>query len=217
MNLIASIATPLNVIITVTAVLAAYLVLQRSKKTSSISAKVFLIYAHIALLLVPVAAIAYSGGCAMTPCTTQTLLFAAPFILAGVLVGAGLLGYFLLPKWYGRRFGTLPADKRMRQFVASHAKKYGLNPSVHLLDTASPVAFSFRSWKPAIFISVGLMDLLTPKEVEAVLLHELGHLVHKSSLLTFATKLTQRISPVAFFAKLQATQDEEQYADAFAA
>ncbi len=219
MGLIASIATPANVMIIVTAVLAAYFVLQRSKKAVSVPTKVFLIYAHIALLLIPVAAIAYSSGCAMASCTTQTLLFAAPFLIAGVIVSVGLLGYLLLPHLYLRRFGALQFRNRtLQRKIASRARKYGVRtPSVHTLDTATPIAFSFRSLKPAIFISVGLMDLLTEKEIEAVLLHELGHLVHKSSWLTFATKLTQSVSPVAFFAKLSSVQDEEQYADAFAA
>ncbi len=218
MNLLATIATPTNLLIAVAGVLLAFLALRLSKKTSSVPKKVFLIYVHIALLLVPVAAIAYTSGCAMISCTTQTLLFAAPFIIAGIIVSTGVLGYLLLPRLYRRRFGALPFNnKSLKNAVARHARNSGIRaPTINVIDTAAPIAFSFRSWNSSIFISVGMLDILTRKEVEAVLLHELGHIVRKSSWLTFASRFARMVSPVAFFSPLTVVQDEELNADNFA-
>lgn len=212
---------PLNLLLVFGSLLIAGIVLYASRsKKLSVSTRVFLIYLHIALLIVPVAAFAYSSGCMlpMYECNTRTLLYALPFLVGGVIATAGIVGYFGLPQLYRRRFGAMPMkDKKLQQFATAIARKNRIRaPTLWLLDTASPVAFSFTSHKPAIFISLGLFDILTPSEIKSVILHEIGHLKQRSSLMKFSTQLARVVSPVALFFPKH-LDCEEHEADAFAA
>ncbi len=213
---------PTYLTISAGAVLLALLVLAASRNAQlTVAARVFLIYVHIALLLVPIAALSYTSGCALpgVQCTTRTLLFALPLILAGIITTTGVAGYYLLPRLYRRKLGARPMhDARMQTMVDRVAKKFGiLPPAMFALDTAAPMAFSFSSFKPAIFVSIGMLDILSRKELEAVVLHELGHLCQRSSLLKFTSQLVRFVSPVAAFATRPHDIDaEERAADAFA-
>lgn len=212
-------SSPTYVGLTLLTLSAAVVVLLLSKKTSlSVSTRVFLIYAHLALLLVPVALFAYASGCAMpfVDCTVKTALYAAPFILLGIIAVAGVVGYFALPRLYGRNALKL-SDPHLSRFMRHHAKKQGMKtPQLFLVDSRAPMAFSFSSLKPSIYVSAGMMDLLNKQELEAVLLHELGHVQHKSSLLKFSSSLLHWLSPVAHFGKNTVVAEEESVADAFA-
>ena len=58
-------------------------------------------------------------------------------------------------------------------------------PTIGLIEDGSPQAFTY-GYSPSsarIVLSRGLMDLLTEKEVEAVVAHEIGHAVHWDILL----------------------------------
>ena len=211
--------SPTYVALTLCALASAFLVLWFSKnKSLSVPTRVFLIYAHLALLIVPVALFAYSSGCAMplVSCDVKTALYAAPFVLLGIIATAGVVGYVVLPRLYGRNALKL-TDAHLLRFIRHHAKKHGLkSPSLYLVDSRIPVAFSFSSFKPAIYISVGMMDVLGKEELEAVLLHELGHVRHHSSLLKFSDTLARWFSPIAHFGKTTVVDEEETIADAFA-
>ena len=216
-------AKPMYFALTLGALFLAVLVLSYSRnKNLSIGWKVFLIYAHIALLIVPIAIFAYSSGCAVPlySCTGKALLYASPLILAAVITGAGILGYFFLPILYNRRFKSIQLkDKKMLAFVHAMATKYRIKkPQVHILDEAVPKAYSFSSNRPAIFITMGMLDLLSRKEIEAVMLHEIGHLANKSSFVKFSSKLLKLVSPVAMFSPpvKTAIHTEETAADCFA-
>ncbi|MBI4144794.1 M48 family metalloprotease [Candidatus Woesearchaeota archaeon] len=212
---------PLNLSLSLGSILMALLVLWWSRNSGlSVAKRVFLIYAHIAFLIVPVALFAYASGCALpaSDCTVKTALYAMPFILAGVITTAGVLGYFVMPRLYRRRMGARALRGPLARFVAQQADKHGLRaPSLHVIDSAVPQAFSFSSFKPAIFISAGMLDILSANEVKAVLLHELGHLAHRSSLLKFSATLAHAVSPVAKFASMHHALDREECeADRFA-
>ncbi|WP_028886216.1 M56 family metallopeptidase [Teredinibacter turnerae] len=47
------------------------------------------------------------------------------------------------------------------------------------LDDERPLAFALGGWKPSIFISKGLRELLSPKEMRIVVSHEVAHVRHK--------------------------------------
>ena len=221
--IVAYFAKPAYLALTLGSVFLAVLVLSWSRnKRMSIGWKVFLIYVHISLLMVPVAVFAYSSGCAVPlyNCTGNALLYASPLIFAAVITGAGILGYFFLPRLYRRRHKTLQLkDRRLIAFVHEMAAKHGIRkPQVHVLDEAVPKAYSFSSYKPAIFITVGMLDLLSRKEIEAVMLHEIGHLTNNSSFVKFSSKVLKLVSPVAMFSPPVNTAicREETAADEFA-
>lgn len=219
----AFLANPLYLSLSLGAIIAAAILLtwENSRKLT-VSAKILLIYLHIALLLTPLAIFAYSSGCGIPlySCAGKAAFYASPLILAGIITGTGVLGYFFLPRLYRRRFGTLHiGDITLRRFISEQSKKHGIRkPSIHVIQGAVPRAFSFSSFKPAIFISVGMLDIMTRKEIEAVLLHEIGHLASKSSFNKFFSRLMKVVSPVAMFSPplRTAVDKEEALADEFA-
>ena len=67
------------------------------------------------------------------------------------------------------------------------------------VESAEAFANTFTGWKPTIFISVGLFELLNKKEVEAVILHELYHIKQQGSFLKFSLNLLRLTSPLVAF------------------
>ncbi|MCX6774755.1 MAG: M48 family metalloprotease, partial [DPANN group archaeon] len=66
--------------------------------------------------------------------------------------------------------------------VARLAKKAGIpKPRVGISDVQIPNAFAFGRWKSdgRVCVTKGILDLLSKKELEAVLGHELSHLKHR--------------------------------------
>ncbi len=73
-----------------------------------------------------------------------------------------------------------PLPRKITRFCQAHQ----LHPSqVKLIKTNKPQAFVFGWFRPKIYLSCHLVSSLSPKELEAVLLHELYHLKHKHHLL----------------------------------
>ena len=85
------------------------------------------------------------------------------------------------------------------------------------MDKAKPIACSFKSFRSAIFVSVGMLDILSKKEIQAVLLHELAHIKQRSSVLKFSSFLMNVLSPLSLLARFHHdTSKEEREADKFA-
>lgn len=54
---------------------------------------------------------------------------------------------------------------------------------VHVLESATAVAYTVPGWHPRVVVSAGLLDLLRPDEVTAVVEHERAHLAARHDLL----------------------------------
>jgi Zn-dependent protease with chaperone function len=65
----------------------------------------------------------------------------------------------------------------------------GLAHPIILLATPTPLAFCFGLLRPSICLSTGLLDTLSDKELQAVLLHEDHHCRHFDPLRTFVADL----------------------------
>lgn len=99
-----------------------------------------------------------------------------PFVAGAFLFfGLGVLGHKL---WKMHKFSAeiktasiSDVPKRLKEIVA----QLNISESVVLLPTEIPVAFCFGLLWPRICISTGLADILTNKELKAVLLHEDRH------------------------------------------
>jgi Zn-dependent protease with chaperone function len=101
-------------------------------------------------------------------------------------------------------------DRRLEKL----ARETGIAAQFWLLDTAKPIAFSFGRH---VLVSVGMFELLTRKQQDAVVLHELSHVQRQSALTTFSTALARFFSPLAHFASVnERVNAEEQAADDFA-
>ncbi len=76
-----------------------------------------------------------------------------------------------------------PTSDYWQQQIATMAKQLGLKRSVELLESVlvrSPMALGY--FKPIIFFPVGLLNHLSPAEVEAILAHELAHIARRDWL-----------------------------------
>lgn len=75
-------------------------------------------------------------------------------------------------------------DSRPRAALlrALHATGGGIVPQLRVVDDARPLAFSLGIFKPTIFVSTGLLDILDDAELEATLAHEVIHLKHGDPL-----------------------------------
>ncbi len=85
------------------------------------------------------------------------------------------------------------------------------------INSARPYAYSLKTIKGAIFISVGLFEILSKKEIQAVILHELYHIKQRSSFYKFSTNFLKTFSITPSFLNLnKSLQQEEKSADRFA-
>jgi Zn-dependent protease with chaperone function len=102
-------------------------------------------------------------------------------------------------------------------FVRRYSKRLNISaPKIYAVNKAEPVAFSFRSFKSAIFLSIGLFDILDRKETEAVVLHELAHIKQKSSIIKFSNQILNVFSPLSIVARFNHDSSyEEEAADKF--
>ena len=107
---------------------------------------------------------------------------------------------------------------RVYEFVKVSSKKMKIRqPKIYTINRQDPLAFSFRSFKSAVFLSVGLSDILKWKELQAVILHELAHIKQKSSALKMSTFFLRIFSPLSLILKFHHNNKfEEEKADSLA-
>jgi len=183
-------------------------------RSGSAKAKIFATYSHLAFLIFPAAFFVLSMTCNITgiPCDEAKSVLYSLLIAMG---GSALFGTLLLPYIHriGARKITLPP------LLKAESEKNKIRmPSLYVSDSAIPRAFSHSSIFPEIYISVGLLELLGKKEIEAVLLHELGHLKNNSALLKFSLHFFNHSSPFSRITPItRILECEEAEADAFAA
>ena len=100
------------------------------------------------------------------------------------IAAVGLVGVYTLVRrlWQTRRFLlalNLPSSARTTATLpvrlASLCTPLGLSHHIIVLPTTIPVAFCFGLLRPRICVSIGLVELLSDKELKAVLLHEEYH------------------------------------------
>ena len=100
----------------------------------------------------------------------------------GILLLQYLLGPFILERIYRIRWVELrDVDPALADFVAKvcHQKNIPV-PRFGLIEDGMPNAFTYGHYpgNARLVVTRGLMHLLEPEEVQAVVAHELGHIVH---------------------------------------
>ncbi len=169
--------------------------------------KIAATYLYLAALFFPIALFAISSSCSMllSHCDVKLLLYSIP-AAAGLAI---ISGFVFIPGLLMSR-GQKVTDPSMASLVSRHSR---VPVNLYNIETDKPSAFSFSSFRSAIFTSVGLLDVLTKKEREAVLLHEIAHINSRSSSLKVSSMLLRIFSPItAFGPELDA---EEKMADGF--
>lgn len=190
------------------------------KFSLSIKSKIGLIYSHLIFLFFPFVVLTTNVTCevACLPCANN-LLHLAALAFPTTLLLSTIAGFFVIPAFYMLFSKKSEAENsHITMFAAAESKRMKIKmPKIYIIDNANPTAFSFKSFKPMMFLSAGLIDLLNKKEIEAVILHELGHLKRKASLLTMSFSLLRFFSPLSLLVRFHDNTEEEAYADRFAA
>lgn len=132
----------------------------------------------VAVAVLPYAAVA-GAGCGLAwhlsaaiadrrlaSLSTASLLPAAA-VLAVLAAGAASGAWTLA--------GQLRANARLAQHVAAAGGPDGAEPGVVVVEHPEPFAFAYGLRAPSVAVSRGLLDQLTPAEVDAVVAHERYH------------------------------------------
>jgi len=186
----------------------------------STKSKLSLIYGHLIFLFFPFAVLTTDAACGIScmPCANNLGNLVALALPTTFLIST-VAGFFVIPGFYMLFNKKTEAENiHITRIIKNHSRRMKLNmPKVYIIDNANPTAFSFRSFKSMIFFSAGLIDLLNKKELESVILHELGHLKRKASILMMSVSLLRFFSPLSLLARFHHDSNgEEAYADKFA-
>ena len=201
----------------------AALIMLKRLKTASTRQRLSLLYVHVFAFVFPFLFYAFFRGCQsyFSGCSQAkaivTMLALTAFISTII---ASAVAPLVFVKRQARK-STLVNNSHWNRFVARHAEALSIRqPRMFVLNTATPVAFSFSFLSSKVFLSAGLFDILSRKELEAVVLHELAHIKNGASLMRLSGHVARLLSPFARLANFlggSAIAEDELAADTFAA
>lgn len=121
-----------------------------------------------------------------------------PLIVTLWLLGLGFFLLRLAGGIYGvhllRRRATQAAEAHWSERLNALAARLGLTRRVELLESALVRVPLTLGWlKPLILLPVGLVNQLAPAEVEAILAHELAHVVRRDWLLNLVQAVVETL------------------------
>lgn len=180
------------------------------KRAGDLKRKVNFLAMHIALLFFPFIFSAIFWRCMvpMMNCSPMMFMIFAP--ISGIITA--ILSFVLLPfiyRWSDKSY--LIQNGFIRKFVEKHSTILKIKePQVYSINDIKPAAYSITNLKPSIFVSAGLSESLTKKELEAVLLHELHHHKCKTYFWKFSGNILSLFTPVAAFAGISASLEKEE-------
>lgn len=204
-------AKPTLSIISFFIVLVTLFILKKTKMSTTL--KISIIYAHLTALIFPFVLYSTHLGCGATcmSCYTNTLTLVSIALPTTIFLST-LAGLFIIPSLYmfsNRKL--IIKNKNILNFVEKKSKKMGIkSPKIYAIDSSRPIAFSFRSFISAIFMSIGIFDILNKKEIESVVLHELYHIKQNSSIIKFSNIIIRLFSPLALLANFNHDINKEE-------
>lgn len=215
------IADNLKIIISASSVLAAIIVLFLVGKVESVTKKSLLLYSHVILIVFPAVLLTTHTTCGYfcLSCYSDPLHLVS-LVIPTTMISSTFVSLLLVPFVLFRLNGSRRLKLSWTNSVLSGAsKKLGVRrPDLLVVDKQKPMAFSFRGLGSAIFMSVGMVELFTKKEIEAVILHEMMHIKRGSSALKFSSSFFRTFSPLSMvFGFYDSSKKEEMMADGFAA
>lgn len=168
--------------------------------------------------------------CRLLGATCQNALLSvswSPLMVAlavglGALVFAALRAVFILISSERKAVNFfLAPELRSRKLQKAVERLNGLQqlPEIKILADQEPLAFTSGLTNPNIYISQGLIDALTAKELEAVLLHEYAHVRRRDNLAIFSMLFLRDflfMLPLAHFLFRIYIREKENAADDFA-
>jgi Zn-dependent protease with chaperone function len=175
--------------------------------------RISLIYGHLSFLFFPLAIYSINMSCGIFCMSCYNNLFhLAIYALPTTLIASTVAGFVVIPTLYTFTNKKMVIKNTwITKFVSIQSKKLNVKmPKLYAINKANPIAFSFRSFKSAIFLSVGLFEILNKKEIKAVLLHELAHLKQRSSALKLSNHFLRFFSPLSVLTRFHHDSNSEE-------
>lgn len=120
-------------------------------------------------------------------------------ILAGVLMLAVVFTLFkllgLILNVFAFRKSLLNKKDEHPDRLMSLFVSLGIKENVFIFTQAKPQAFCFGIRNPKIYISTGLIQLMSPNELEVILRHEKYHLEHRDTLTLLLASMIESLFP----------------------
>lgn len=176
-------------------------------KKESIRSRILWSYPLIFSVLFVITYFAFSMMCheALPFCTEHAIMYSIP----AAILGSILFGYILLPNIY------LAIHRVVRSETLGDTLP--MKVPVYIADSGKPFAFSYGGLRKWIVVSQGMIDIMTENELNAVLLHEYGHLSGNSSFYKTSSWVYSKIPLLrAFLDGVVLEDEEEKMADRFA-
>ena len=201
--------------------LAILIIFLLKKFNFSNKSKIGLMYSHLVFLFYPLVLLTTQTTCGLlciSTCYNSPNSMANLMLLSlpTTLLISTIVGSFAIPLYYIKTNKQRQIESGwIFNFVRKHSKTLNIKqPKIFAIDKANPLAFSFRYFKSAVFLSVGLFDILSKKELEAVILHELAHVREKTSALKLSLSFFRIFSPASLIVKFHHERvNEERKAD----
>lgn len=95
-------------------------------------------------------------------------------------------------------YDVVKANKLVKKYhdvslSAAYAESFALHPQqLQIVRYTAPLAMTIGIWKPRILVSTGLMDMLEPGELRAVIEHEKCHVRHRDPAAIFLLALISK-------------------------
>ena len=205
--------------------IALFLIVVLKKFNFSNKAKVALLYSHLVFLFYPFVLLTTNTACGVLCISTcynaaNSMINLTLLSLPTTLLFSTIVGFVVIPLYYVKTNNERQIKSGwIMNFVKTSSIFLSIKPPrIFAIDKANPQAFSFKHFRSAIFLSVGLFDILNRKELEAVILHELAHIKEKTSALKLSLAFFRIFSPMSILVKFHHEKtDEEKKADKLAA
>ncbi|MBI2141295.1 M48 family metalloprotease [Candidatus Woesearchaeota archaeon] len=205
------------------AIAIAALVMLRRLKTADTKKRLTLLYIHVFAFVFPFLFFIFFRGCQsyFSGCDQAKAILTMLGLTAVIaMVIALAVAPIVFVKRQSRKASLLQGS-HWNRLVQRHSGGLAIRqPKLYILNTATPVAFSFSLFTPRIFLSAGLFDILWKKEIEAIVLHELAHIKGRASVLKLSGYVARLLSPfyaLANFPDSSRVSEDEMKADSFAA
>ena len=216
---------PTKIVLSILSVsIAIFIIFLLKRFNFSNKGKIGLLYGHLVALFYPFVLFTTQATCGMlciSTCYNDPNSFVSLLLLSlpTTLMVSTIVGFIVIPLYYVKA----NSERQIKSgWIVRFIKKYSstLNiksPRVFVVDKAEPLAFSFKHLKSAVFLSVGLFDMLNKKEIQAVILHELAHIRQKTSALKLSLAFFRLFSPMSLLVKFHHEKiAEERKADRLA-
>jgi Zn-dependent protease with chaperone function len=143
--------------------------------------------------------------------TASSALFAGLAIALGqFVVGPWILDLTLrfLYRVTWVELSTLP--EHAQKVITTICKRHDINPpSLAIIDDGAPQAFTYGHFpgNARLVISRGILELLSPEEVDAILAHELGHICHWDMVVMTIAQVVPLVAYYLYRAAIDLAED----------